>query len=70
MKYPPLTGLSCLASVGEDAPSPAETLSAKVGEYPGKGHHTLRGWMEGKEEWEKGLCDGWVQEWGQHWDIK
>ena len=31
MEYAPLTGLPCLVSVGEHAPSPAETLCARVG---------------------------------------
>lgn len=31
-----LTGLSCLASVGEDVPTPAETGGARLGWYPGR----------------------------------
>ena len=40
-----LNGQPCLASVGEDGPSPTETRSARVEGYPG-GSHLLRG--EGK----------------------
>ena len=41
MDYNPLTGLLCLASVGEDVPSPVETLYAGVGRCPGGWVSTL-----------------------------
>jgi len=36
----PLTVLPCLASVGEDVPSPTDTSYARMGEYP-RGSSTL-----------------------------
>jgi hypothetical protein len=37
------TGLPCLASMGEDVPSPAGTECARVGWYPGCGPPLQRG---------------------------
>jgi hypothetical protein len=55
-KYPgsPLTGLSCLASVGKDALDPAETWCTIVWRYPGPTSSQSRN----RRDWGKGLCEG------------
>lgn len=50
----PLNGAPFLVSVGEDLPSPAVILYARVDKYPG-GFLFLNG--EGEREMKKGLCE-------------
>ena len=51
-----LTGLLCLASVGEDVPNPAETCCARVGGYSREGS-TLskeKEWGDGRKDCGRG----------------
>ena len=50
-----LTGLPCLATVGEDVPSPAVTWGASIGWYTGRGICPSQGRRVGGGE-------GWCEE--------
>jgi hypothetical protein len=54
-RYVLLAGLPCLALVGKEVHSLTETLSARVGRYPGTPSHLLRG--EGEGIWGEGLWE-------------
>jgi hypothetical protein len=64
----PLTGLLCLASVGEDVPSPVKTRCARVRGHPEVGLHPLRGEREEVRGWDWG--GGGTRRESSHWDAK
>jgi hypothetical protein len=60
MGYVLLARLPCLVSVGKEAPSLSDTLSARVGAYP-RVPHLVRGEEEGGMG--EGLLEGLTERW-------